>query len=78
MDITMRYTLLYHGHFSFKDTCKNGDIRLTNGLDSSSGRVEICQYGRWGAMCTNKWDRDDARVVCYQLGYNNEGFPYTY
>lgn len=62
--------------FLFKDTCENGDVRLRDGLDPSNGRVEICQYERWGAMCTNKWDRDDARVVCQQLGYNHEGCPY--
>ena len=60
------------------DGCENGDVRLQDGLNPSNGRLEICQYNTWGAVCTNKWDRDDARVVCRQLGYDDlEGWSYV-
>ena len=41
--------------------------------DPSNGRVEVCQYGIWASVCSNKFDENDASVVCRQLGYNSEG-----
>ena len=35
---------------------------------STVGRVEYCLGGRWGSVCQSKWDNDDAKVVCRQLG----------
>ena len=48
-------------------------MRLQDGTDSSNGRVEICQDGIWGAVCSSGWDHTDAGVVCRQLGYGTEG-----
>ena len=53
--------------------CEVGDVRLRGGIDSSNGRVEVCQFGTWGAVCSNGWDDNDARVVCRQLGYDPQG-----
>ena len=36
---------------------------------NGTGRVEIFYRGQWGAICNNSWNRNDARVVCRQLGY---------
>ena len=63
-------------HLVENDGCEDGEVRLQDGIDSSNGRVEVCQYRTWGAVCTDGWDSDDAEVVCHQLGYDPKGYPY--
>ena len=49
-------------------------MRLQGGIDSSNGRVEVCQFRTWGGVCNDEWDDSDARVVCGQLGYDLKGY----
>ncbi|XP_069095262.1 deleted in malignant brain tumors 1 protein-like isoform X2 [Pleurodeles waltl] len=44
------------------------NIRLANGGDRCSGRVEILYSGSWGTVCDDFWNINAARVVCAQLG----------
>ena len=45
----------------------SGNIPTTE----SFGVVEICRNLKWGLICDDEWDNDDAEVVCKQLGHIN-------
>ncbi|XP_072018503.1 scavenger receptor cysteine-rich domain-containing protein DMBT1-like [Amphiura filiformis] len=44
------------------------EFRLAGGLDSTEGRVEVFHDSIWGTVCDDYWARNDAKVICRQLG----------
>ncbi|XP_068740263.1 scavenger receptor cysteine-rich type 1 protein M160-like isoform X1 [Montipora capricornis] len=42
-------------------------IKLVGGDGQFEGRVEIYRDNKWGTICDDSWDINDARVVCREL-----------
>ena len=53
--------------------CEHGDVRLYGSSYSTIGIVSLCINGTWGTICGDKWDNNDASVVCKHLGYSHYG-----
>ena len=53
--------------------CTDGSVRLQNGTTTREGRVEVCVKGVWGTVCDDEWSEPDARVVCRELGFSEDG-----
>ena len=43
-------------------------IRLFNGTNRCSGRVEVSQGGQWGKICNINWGEQESTKLCKELG----------
>ena len=48
--------------------CTDETLRLVGGINLAEGRVEICINNAWGTVCDNGFTKEEALVVCRQLG----------
>ena len=49
----------------------SADIRLVDGPEEGSGRVEIRHDGQWGTVCDDSFGTEEALVVCRTFGYKS-------
>lgn len=49
-----------------------------DGATNHIGRLEVCYYGEWGAVCDDLFDKQAALVACRQLGFERKSSEYTF
>lgn len=52
--------------------CITGSVRLVGGGSPMEGRVEVCLDNQWGTVCDDSYDKNNAAVVCRQLGFTDK------
>ncbi|XP_016161194.1 PREDICTED: deleted in malignant brain tumors 1 protein-like, partial [Ficedula albicollis] len=59
-------------------TCTDAvELRLAGGGSPCAGRVEVKLQGQWGSVGDDRWDMEDAEVVCQQLGCGSAAGAYS-
>lgn len=55
------------------ENCRDGEVRLFGGANSTLGTVEVCYDNEWGTICNSRFGAIEAQVICRQLGYSPTG-----
>uniref|UniRef100_A0A3B3CPZ4 SRCR domain-containing protein n=2 Tax=Oryzias melastigma TaxID=30732 RepID=A0A3B3CPZ4_ORYME len=56
-----------NSHFEFSEITCSESIRLVNGDNQCSGRLEVKSNNSWSIVCEDDFDQQDAEVVCREL-----------
>ena len=51
-------------------TAPENTVRLADGPNAYTGRVEVYTNGTWGIVCDDGWNINAGHVVCRQLGFS--------
>merc|ERR1719266_1816592 len=70
----LRRWTLAHWNLGRFNTYWYQDIRLVGGSHQKEGRVEILHDGKWGTICDDSWDINDANVACRQLCFTRASY----
>ncbi|XP_051864809.1 immunoglobulin superfamily member 1-like isoform X2 [Pristis pectinata] len=57
-----------YSNFVSIEVAERVEIRLLNGSNACSGRVEVLNNKTWGTVCDDQWQVEDAQIVCRELG----------
>lgn len=52
-------------------------VRLSEGVFSHKGLVQVYHSRTWGWICNQGWDKQDADVVCRELGFTKASMVYS-
>ena len=69
-------------HFVFNYFCRSDliflfpTVRLSEGAFSHKGLVQVYHSRTWGWICNQGWDKQDADVVCRELGFTKASMVY--
>ncbi|KAM7035040.1 scavenger receptor cysteine-rich type 1 protein M130-like [Acridotheres tristis] len=59
-------------------TCTDAvELRLAGSGNPCAGRVEVKLQGQWGSVVDDRWDMEDAEVVCQHLGCGSAAGAYS-
>ncbi|XP_044059867.1 scavenger receptor cysteine-rich type 1 protein M130-like isoform X2 [Siniperca chuatsi] len=61
------FTRLLYSSSILEVTCSES-VRLVNGINLCSGRLEVKSNQMWSSVCDADFDQQDAEVVCRELG----------
>ncbi|XP_067321107.1 deleted in malignant brain tumors 1 protein-like [Anolis sagrei] len=56
------------GQLLDSDPMHQTEMRLVEGLNNCSGRVELFHHGEWGMICGDGWGIEETTVVCQEMG----------